>query len=243
MNREISLALLYFAVMTSGVPDLDAKPLDPVRLRVNDRIHPIGIGPAPPLFSWIPADSSSGERQTAYEIRVASSEAGLKAKQPDRWSSGKVKSALVAGIPYQGKRLTSRELCYWQVRTWNSRDQASPWSAVSRFETGLLSNQDWAGALWIWPDNSDESEDYVYFRKAAVLPDKKLHRARLYVSAAHRHELYINGRLVGKGPNFAYPEYQYYQTFDVEPFLKSGAENILGLLCLWYGSGQGRPRS
>jgi alpha-L-rhamnosidase len=55
--------------------------------------------------------------------------------------------------------------------------------------------------------------------------------------------LYVNGALVGKGPNFAYPEFQYYQTFDLANFLKPGQRNALAVLCHWYGAGQGRPYS
>ncbi len=240
---KFSLGLSILVLTLFAMADLQAKPLAPVRLAVNDRIDPIGIGGRAPLFSWLPQDSAPGEAQTAYEIRVASSANGLKAPQPDRWSSGKVTSQSITAVLYQGKPLVSRELCYWQVRTWNSRDQVSPWSAVARFETGLLTNRDWAGAFWIWPNNTEESEDYVYFRKAVTLPNKKISRARVYLSASHRHALYLGGKLVGKGPNFAYPEYQYYQTFDLQPFLQAGGENVFGLLCHWYGSGQGRPYS
>jgi alpha-L-rhamnosidase len=244
MKRGRSVPFVFLAIgLTLLVSaDLQAKPLAPAQLAVNDRVDPIGVGGTVPVFSWLPQDSAPGEVQTAYEIRVASSPTGLKVK-PDRWSSGKVKSSLVAGVYYQGKSLASREVCYWQARTWNHRNQASPWSAVARFEMGLLANQDWAGAIWIWPDNQDQAEQYVYFRKTLTVPDKKILRARAYVSAAHRHEFYLNGQLIGKGPNFAYPEYQYYQTFDLQPFLQTGAENVFGLLCHWYGSGQGRPYS
>jgi len=220
---------------------VQAERLAPARLAVNDRSNPIGIGPKI-VFSWLPQDSSPGEVQTAFEIRVASSEEQLKSGRPDCWTSGQVKTSLPAGIPYGGQPPASRQTSYWQVRTWNSRNEASPWSAVARFEMGLLLNQDWSGS-WIWADNQDESEDYLYFRKPVELPAKTITRARLYVSASHRHELYVNGKLVGKGPNFAYPEYQYYQTFDLAPFLKTGSENVLGFLCHWYGGGQGRPHS
>src|SRR6478735_8957508 len=55
-------------------------------LRVNTAADPIGIGDATPNLSW----RLSGGRQTAYEVRVASSAAQL--DQPDLWDSGKVSS-------------------------------------------------------------------------------------------------------------------------------------------------------
>ncbi|RPJ85124.1 MAG: alpha-L-rhamnosidase, partial [Acidobacteria bacterium] len=236
--KRTSVLLVMFGLTLS----IQAKPLAPLHLAVNDRVNPIGVGTQNILFSWLPQDSSSNEVQTAYEIRVASNEQQLNSGQPDCWASGQVKSSLLAGIRYGGQPLASRQACYWQVRTWNSRNQVSPWSAVARFELGLLSNPDWS-ASWIWTDNQDESEDYLYFRKPVQLPAKTIARARAYVSASHRHELYLNGKLVGKGPNFAYPEYQYYQTFDIAPFLKPDSENVVGFLCHWYGRGQGRPYS
>ncbi|MFB3905084.1 MAG: family 78 glycoside hydrolase catalytic domain [Acidobacteriota bacterium] len=240
--KRISILALAAALFGGLMAPSLGRPLAPIRLAVNDRVNPIGVGTARVLFSWLPQDSSLGELQTAYEIRVASSEQRLKSGRPDCWASGQVKSSLLAGIRYAGQPLASRQICYWQVRTWNSRSQASPWSAVARFELGLLSNEDWA-ASWIWADNMDESEDYLYFRKSFPLPAKAVARARAYVTASHRHELYVNGTLVGKGPNFAYPEHQYYQTFDLAPFLKPDSENVVGFLCHWYGSGQGRPYS
>ncbi|RPI23607.1 MAG: hypothetical protein EHM61_19320 [Acidobacteria bacterium] len=234
-KRHLVLGLILFAGL---MLQMQAKPLAPQQLAINDRTNPIGVGTPRPLFSWLPQDSRPGEAQSAYEIRVASSEDRL--KKPDLWTSGKIPSSRLAGIRYDGQPLRSRQTCFWQVRTWNSRDEAGPWSAIFRFEMGLLANEDWT-ASWIWPDNQDESEDYVYFRKAVRLPEKKILRARAYVSAAHRQEFFVNGSLVGKGPNFAYPEYQYYQTFDLSPFLRPDAEIAFGFLCHWYGSGQGRP--
>ncbi len=240
--KRTSILVLGVTLFVSLTTQAAAKPLAPLHLAVNDRINPIGVAAENIRFSWLPQDSSSGEVQTAYEIRVASSEPRLNSGQPDCWASGQIKSSLLAGIRYRGQALVSRQTCYWQVRTWNSRNEVSPWSAVARFELGLLSNDDWS-ASWIWTDNQDESEDYIYFRKSVQLPAKPIVRARAYVSASHRQEFYVNGILVGKGPNFAYPEYQYYQTFDLAPFLKPESENVVGFLCHWYGSGQGRPYS
>jgi alpha-L-rhamnosidase len=209
----------------------------PAGLAVEDRIDPIGVGDPAPEFSWLPADRV----QTGYQIVVASSAEKLARGEGDRWDSGKVPGGATAFVTYAGSPLRSRETCHWKVRTWNERGEPGPWSAPGRFEMGLLANADWT-AQWIWRD-SNERDDYTYFRKAVSLPAGKIARARIYLSAAHRYELVINGTPVGKGPNFAYPEYQYYQTWAVEPFLRPGGENVFGLLCHWYGPGQGRPAS
>src|SRR5215213_5190226 len=67
----------------------DAAPagVAPTTLRANTETNPIGLGDATPELSW---RLSSG-RQTAYEVRVASSAAQL--ENPDLWDSGRVSSS------------------------------------------------------------------------------------------------------------------------------------------------------
>ena len=65
-------------------------------LRVNTQTNPIGLGDASPELSW----RLTGGRQTAYEIRVASSVAQL--ENPDLWDSGKVTSSETSNIAYGG---------------------------------------------------------------------------------------------------------------------------------------------
>ncbi|MCS6858800.1 MAG: glycoside hydrolase family 78 protein [Abditibacteriales bacterium] len=236
--QRMARTFLLGVILALSSPPAHAAPQPPTDLRVENLVNPLGIGDLTPQFSWLP----QGDVQTAYQILVASSVKNLKEGKADKWDSGRVRSDRVAFVVYEGKPLRSREICYWKVRTWNGNGEASGWSKVARFEMGLLSNDDW-NVAWIWREKKDEAEDYVYFRRSFALEDKRIARARAYVTAAHRHEFYLNGKLVGKGPNFAYPEYQYYQTFDIAPFLKRGRENVFGLLCHWYGAGQGRPYS
>lgn len=232
----LCVVLSYYLLVRPAGPDA------PTGLAVEDRVKPIGIGDSTPEFSWVVQDSRPGEIQSAYQILVAPSLDKLKAGKTDKWDSGKVGSSSVAFVSYAGKALQSREVCYWKVRTWNSNGQAGPWSKPGRFEMGLLSNEDW-GVKWIWRKQKEAARHHVYFRKEVVLPNKNIVRGRVYISSVHHHNFYINGRLIGKGPNFAYPEYQYYQTFDVTSNLIPGSNVVFGLLCHWFGWGQGRPGS
>ncbi len=61
------------------------------------------------------------------------------------------------------------------------------------------------------------------------------------MSAAQQYQLHIDGRLVGTGQPFSYPDSQYYQATDVTRDLQAGAVNAIGLLYHWYGLGKGRP--
>ena len=101
-------------------------------LRVNTQTNPIGLGDASPELSW----RLTGGRQTAYEIRVASSAAQL--EDPDLWDSGKVASSNTSNIAYAGAPLSSRKSVAWDVRVWDGSGAAGEWSAPASWEMGLL---------------------------------------------------------------------------------------------------------
>src|SRR3954454_23477304 len=101
----------------------------PRQLRCEQQGDPLGIDVAVPRLSWVLDDDGRGAVQTAYQVLVASSQDVLAAGAGDRWDSGKVSSAQSHLLPYEGQPLRSRERSWWQVRTWDARDVASPWSA------------------------------------------------------------------------------------------------------------------
>ena len=122
--------------------------LQPVNLRCEHRINPLGIGEATPRLSWeLQSDGMvRGEVQTAYEIRVGST-AGL----ADLWDSGKIASRETVDITYAGLPLSSGKRCYWQVRVFDGSNNASPWSGTAQWSMGLLSPTNWS-AQWIGYD-------------------------------------------------------------------------------------------
>lgn len=103
-----------------------------------------------PRLSWVPESSGKrGERQTAYQILVASSPERLTEKKADLWNSGKVSSAATAHVAYGGRQLASFDNCYWKVRVWDGDGKAGSWSNVSMWTMGVLDAADWGGARWI----------------------------------------------------------------------------------------------
>ena len=238
MTSLVKILSFAFAVAYPA----NAAPLAPTRLLVEDRVTPIGVGDPTPEFSWLPRYREPAAIQSAYHLLVASSREKLNEEVGDRWDSGIVHDSTSAFVTYGGRPLESRAVGYWKVRTADQDQTFGPWSEPARFEMGLLSNQDWQ-ANWIWRPDSPQGHDYVYFRKSFSLSKVPLVRARVYVSSVHHHALYVNGHLVGKGPSFAYPEYQYYQTFDITPYLAPGDNNVLALRVHWFNWGQGRPAS
>ncbi len=131
-----------------------AENLSPVRLYALTCEHlpnPIGIGSQLPRLSWKLRSDRSGEVQTAWQIRAASSIAGLEAK-PDLWDSGKIVSDQSVLVPWAGKPLASRSQVFWQVRTWDKDGRPTAWSDVASFELGLLAPAtEWKGQ-WITAD-------------------------------------------------------------------------------------------
>lgn len=124
--------------------------LSPIGLTCEYRVEPACIDAVPPRLSWILTDTCRGACQTAYRVLVASSEEKLKADEGDLWDSGQVVSDETVGIAYAGRRLSSRQSCWWKVRVWGRDGVESGWSPSSRWAMGLLDRSDWQ-AKWVSP--------------------------------------------------------------------------------------------
>ncbi len=75
---------------------------------------------------------------------------------------------------------------------------------------------------WIWLSGEREAIDmHALFRRTFQLPQKPV-RAELELTCSHRYWLYVNGHLLGVGPNFCDPAYQYVDSWDVTKFLRPG---------------------
>lgn len=231
-------AAIFVMVMNTVVAGA-APPEGPTNLRVNDAVNPVGVG-ATPYFGWHVNDADPDEIQTRFHVLVASSESKLAADQGDVWDSGPVTGSSQNHVAFAGDRLGSDRKYFWKVRTWDRDGNAGAWSEPGTFVVGLLDNSQWDGAKWIRRETSDE-DDYTYSRKATTLPARTVERATLYVSGTHKYELYFNDTLVGKGPAYHHPQYQYYNAYDVTSLVHPGAVNQFAILNHWFGGGQGRP--
>src|SRR4051795_10236463 len=86
-------------------------------LMVDLLSEPIGLDDARPVFSWKIRDTSDGARQTAYQIRVSTTNAGGATVLV--WDSGRVASAQSTGIPYGGTPLQASRHYFWTVESWD----------------------------------------------------------------------------------------------------------------------------
>jgi alpha-L-rhamnosidase len=125
-----------------------AAEVTPAALRCEYRSQPLGIDVARPRLSWVIQSKRRGERQTAYQVLVASSREAVQAGRGDLWDSGKVTSSETAHVPYGGRALTSGQECWWSVRAWDRDGRASGYTAPERWSMGLLQPADWK-AQWI----------------------------------------------------------------------------------------------
>ena len=236
----IPLAVFGLLLGAGASPVFAIAPSAPTNLRVDDVSAPVGTE-ATPYFGWFDNDANTNEIQTGYEVLVATNAADLAANFGDVWDSGQVASSRQNHVVYAGAALTADTAYFWKVRTWNREGNAGPYSTNSNFTVGLLASSDWAGASWI-KRNTTISDDYTYYRHFTNLPAGTVTRATVYVTSVHKYALYVNGTLVGKGPAYAYAQYQYYNAYDITGLVTPGAANLFAIFNHWFGGGQGhRP--
>lgn len=118
------------------------------RLRCEYLVDPAGVETLRPRLSWELESTERGERQTAWQVLVASSEELLGKDRGDLWDSGKMDGDQTNQIVYAGSGLRSRVRCFWKVRSWDKDGKPSPWSGNARWTIGLLEMTDWS-ARWI----------------------------------------------------------------------------------------------
>lgn len=224
----MTTAALTAAVATHSV---QAQTFVPQQLTTEYQSAPLGIAAAQPRLSWQIKSSGRDFMQSAYEVRTGANAAALAKGKEIGWQSGKVSSGESLHIPYGGGALASRQRVYWQVRVYDRNGKASPWSAVTSFEMGLLQPGDWQ-AEWIGRanDTSGKPGPSPLFRKGFEL-SKPIKSARLYVTAHGLYDAHINGKRVGDDyltPGWtAYDKRLQYQVYDITSLLRNGG-NVIG---------------
>jgi len=206
--------------------------LQPIELRCEYAVNPVGIDCRAPRFGWLLAAAERGAMQTAYRVLVASSEERLAEDEGDLWDSGKVDCGRSVNVEYGGAELSSAQRCHWKVRVWDQAGEESDWSEPAAFEMGLLEAADWQGK-WI---GAAAGVPAPMLRKPFELP-ASVRCARLYVSGIGWTEVCLNGGKVGDrvlDPAASeYPKSVYYVVHDVSGLLKQGS-NAVGI---WLGNG------
>ena len=231
-------------------------------MRVEHMHNPAVVDAQVPRMSWVNEavkPDARGERQSAYQVVVASSRENLSKGNFDVWDSGKCRSAESSLVSYGGPELEDATDYYWQVRTWNQKGRRSEWSPIGTWRMGIK-DQNWT-ARWIAAEGED-GMDALLMRRSFV-PNQKPVNAKVFVCGLGFFEMYLNGQRVGDDylvpnisnytqrhdlQNFAikldndFAAYRcLYMAYDVTDLLREG-ENMLGVMlgCGWYHPEPGR---
>ena len=205
--------------------------LSPACLRCEYLENPLGIDTREPRLSWTVESGQRAQRQSAYQILVASSEAKLKSDLGNLWDSGKVTSDETLHVPYAGQALASAERCFWKVRVWDRDGKPSAYSEPAFWEMGLLSARDWHG-YWIARTSDTNSLPAPLLRRAFTLKGR-IKQARVYICGLGYYELRVNGKKIGDhllDPGYTrYDKRVLYVTYDVTAALRRG-KNAMGVV-------------
>jgi len=246
---RLSHIVLAYAVLVStaiaGLPKVNLPlPQFSSDVRITDltceyRCDPLGIDVTEPRLSWKLQSPWRGQKQTAYQLIVATSEKLLAEERGDLWDTGKVTSDRSIFVRYAGKPLVSRQRCFWKVRIWDKDDQPSSFSSVAYWEMGLLDKSDWKGKWIAAPLEGKGAVDSAPFLRKTFALSKEPVQGRLYVCGLGYYEAHLNGGKVGDrvlDPAFTrYDRRALYSTYDVSDQLTEGL-NVVGVLLGngWY---------
>jgi alpha-L-rhamnosidase len=234
-SLRIVSALLGSVVLSMPVCPAASGPvgLKPTALRVDWQFNPIAINSTRPQMSWALESNRRNQRQTAYQILVASSPIKLAASNGDLWNSGKVDSNRTLAVSYKGKPLSSLTVCYWKVRVWNNYGWPSAWSAPAHWAEGLLKPSDWT-ALWIGAGSNSQQQPSAVVLRREFHVRANFKKAVVFVCGLGQFELHVNGRKVGKDvlePGWTnYRKTDLYLAYDVRGLLRDGANAITAML-------------
>lgn len=215
-------------------------------MTTNGVAEPIGIGAERPAFGWRHLADERGWKQSAYRLVVAEHADGAEAEHTV-WDSGRVESGQSQHVVYGGPPLVSGRSYRWKVQVWDGAGADCGWSEGSRFETGLLTPEEWtaawiadsaraepepehdrlAGASVVWDAGgagpSADGKAKRYFRLSVALPDKQPSWAKVETFAADALHLYVEGNDEG-----LYYPYLQAVTLDVSSLVGPGGCTIAG---------------
>jgi len=197
-------------------------------LRCDYAVNPLGVDSANPRLFWKMESDTRGQRQTAYQILVASSKNNLAKDGGDLWDSGKVVSDETIQISYAGAALKSSQQAFWKVRAWDKDGKVSKWSKTATWTMGVLKPDDWQ-AQWIGA--ADTNIPSLLLRREFTVKSG-LKRALVNVCGLGQYEMTLNGKKVGDdflSPGWTkYDKTCLYDTRDITDLLRNG-KNAVGI--------------
>ena len=219
---------LFFILIALFACESSSARIRATRLECEDLADPMCVGTGLPRLSWqnVAEADERNQRQTAYQIQVATSIDNLLQGKADLWDSHRTRSDESQHIRYGGKPFASNADCYWRVRVWDRRGRRSAWSQPARFHTALQPSE-WQ-ARWIGADS-----EAPLFRKELTI-DKPLADAHVFICGLGYFELYVDGRKVSDDV-LVPAQTDYTHRNDIEKTRVAIDNEFTGYRCLYLG--------
>ena len=216
-------------------------------LLVEHQTNPIGLDCKNPRFGWVLSSDVHSTLQIAYQIIILS-------EKNTKIDTGKIFSEDSTEVVVENLKVEPKTYYEVNVIVWDNHGNTT--SAKTSFETGLL-GESWESE-WLEPEQiptepsidfeheqmsstivsfSDPNRDFHEFRPVQYIRiplnvNKKLKKARIYMTAHGVYQLEINGRRYDDrefAPGItSYDSFLEYQTYDITDRLTVG-ENIAGI--------------
>ena len=212
-------------------------PFLPVALRCEHLTDPLAVESPRPQLGWALESPARGARQTAWRIQAAVRAEDLAAERALLWESGRVEDAESLNRSWGGADLGPCQPVFWRVQAWDAAGVAGPWSAVARFQTGLMGHAGWGAAHWI-ASPAHVSSNCQWFRRDWTL-DKPVARAFLYATAKGILRAWIDGERASDeefAPGWTdYRHRLHYRCWDVSHLVKGNQVTLCAQLADgWY---------
>lgn len=208
-------------------------------LRCENLQNPLSIDNTSPHLSWKLKTDKNGEKQTAYQVLIATDPSLLEEGKADLWDSEKTVSSESVMIRYAGKELSGQPLVYWKARVWDVADKASAWSETACFGTGLSESEINVASYIGLPKDMGNPQSPLLRKQFRMA--EKAEKILLYVNSLGYHEVYINGEKVGD--HVLTPavsqlnKRSLYNTYDITTYVNEGENDLV----VWLGQGWYRP--
>ncbi len=179
--------------------------------------NPVGIDVQIPAFSWKLDSNKQNVMQKTYRIEVYCDSNKV-------WDTKTIESEKSIYVEYGGEPLKPQTVYHVFLHISDSYGETAESEAA--FETGLFTYENFK-ADWIthpYKDNEEACTEYVKKFKT----DRKVLRARIYISALGIYKAELNGRRVGNtyfAPGWtSYQKRLQYQTYDLTNLLETENE-------------------
>ncbi|MBW4889009.1 glycoside hydrolase family 78 protein [Mucilaginibacter sp. HMF5004] len=245
MRKYLLLNMLLLIAISTFAQSLSVS-----NLRCNSRKDADGIVTAHPVLSWNLNSDGHNVMQSAYRVLVADDASVLQKGTGNVWDSQKVNLGASINVAYTGKSLQAAKTYYWRVMVWDNQKHASQWSAIGKWQMGLLTVADWKNAAWIgyevMPDSvkilphlTEKGEkkrspglDILPILRKNFAINRPVKNATMFISGLGHFEMNLNGQKVGDHFLDAgwvnYQKEALYTSFDLTNLLKHG-ENAIGV--------------